>query len=224
MTSSPASPDDLIAALVEVVARGASPEAIVWLREALVSDQTRFPASFAAAGRRIGRARIGEAAAAKLAVLGLPWAAASGADECGRGALVLAALEARDAGEHVPMIRDLLRRGELRERQAVLRVLAGTPQPARFAELAIDAHRSNAQSVFESLALDNAYPARYFADPPYFQMVLKAIFVGAPLARVVGLAERTTDELVRMVQAYASERRAAGRTVPTDVDLIRSHL
>ena len=52
------------------------------------------------------------------------------------------------------------------------------------------------------------------------QMVLKALFVGAPVARIVGLAERTTDELVRMVEAYASERRAAGRPVPDDAKLI----
>jgi len=43
-----------------------------------------------------------------------------------------------------------------------------------------------------------------------------------PLARMIGLAERTTHELVRMVEAYASERRAAGRPVPGDVALIRS--
>jgi len=51
--------------------------------------------------------------------------------------------------------------------------------------------------------------------------VLKALFIGLPLARVAGLAARTTAELVRMVDAYASERQAAGRPIPADVDLIR---
>jgi hypothetical protein len=37
---------------------------------------------------------------------------------------------------------------------------------------------------------------------------------------VHGLAERTTPELVRMVEAYASERRAAGRPVPDDAKLV----
>jgi hypothetical protein len=220
-TPTTASPVDLIVELVDIVARLAPPDAMTWLTRELVFDRARFAAAFAAAGRRLGRAPIGEALAAKLAAAGLPWAAGSGADECGRAALVLAALGALDPAEHVPLVRDLLRRGEIREREAVLRVLAGMPDPARFVELAIDAYRSNVQSVFEALAHDNVYPARYFSDPAYFQMVLKALFVGVPLARVVGLAERTTPELVRMVEAYASERRAAGRPVPADVALIR---
>jgi hypothetical protein len=221
-TSVTASPADLITELVDLVARRAPSDGVTWLASELVFDRARFAAAFAAAGRRLGRSPIGEVGAAKLAAAGLPWAAGSGADECGRGALVLAALGSLDPAEHVPLVRDLLRRGEIRERQAVLRVLAGVPDPARFIELAVDACRSNVQSVFEALACDNAYPAREFSDPAYFQMVLKALFVGAPLARVIGLAERTTPELVRMALAYASERRAAGRPVPADVALIRS--
>jgi hypothetical protein len=249
VTTSPAtSSGELIMKLVDIVGRIAPPDGVAWLTNELAFDRpqlasfvdrtgedarpaddtgraaarARFAAAFAAAGRRLGRERIGEANAARLAAAGLPSAAESGADECGRAALVLAALASLAPAEHVPMVRDLLRRGEIRERQAVLRVLAGLPDPARFVELAVDACRSNMQSVFEALARDNAYPARYFADPAYFQMVLKALFVGAPLAHVVGLAERTTPELVRMVEAYASERRAAGRPVPPDVALIRS--
>jgi hypothetical protein len=218
----PASSVELVRTLVEIVAELAPPEGVTWLSSALAFERARFAAAFAAAGRRLGRAPIGARGAAKLAAAGLPWAAGSGADECGRGALVLAALGALDPAEHVPLVRDLLRRGELRERQAVLRVLAGLPDPTRFVELAIDACRSNAQSVFEALACDNAYPARHISDPAYFQLVLKALFVGAPLARVIGLAERTTLELIRMVEAYASERRVAGRPVPSDIALLRS--
>ncbi|HEY6177389.1 MAG TPA: EboA domain-containing protein, partial [Kofleriaceae bacterium] len=116
---------------------------------------------------------------------------------------------------------DLLRRGEVRERQAVLRVLAALPAPARFVELAIDACRTNVETVFAAIACDNDFPARHFPAPAFHHMVLKALFIGAPLARVAGLAERTSDELVRMVDAYVSERAAAGRAIPADVALIR---
>jgi hypothetical protein len=143
------------------------------------------------------------------------------ADEYGRAALVLAAIGSLEPGEHVGFIRDLLRRGEVRERQAVLRVLAGLPEPARFVDLAIDACRTNVQSVFEAIACDNAYPARHFGDRAFAQLVIKALFVGAPLARIVELPARVTDELVRMTEAYASERRAAGRPIPSDVQLVR---
>jgi len=41
-----------------------------------------------------------------------------------------------------------------------------------------------------------------------------------PLARVADLARRVTPELRRMVSAYATERRAAGRAVTADVALV----
>jgi hypothetical protein len=53
----------------------------------------------------------------------------------------------------------------------------------------------------------------------YNQMVLKALFIGSPLARLVGLEERITPELVRMAEDYATERQAAGRPVPEDIPL-----
>jgi hypothetical protein len=195
-----ASIDDLVAA----VAGAATPEAHAWLT-AQLGDLAAFPVAFAGAGRRLGKAPTRRA----------PWCA----DECGRAALLLGVID--QVGDQVSFVRDLIRRGEVRERQAVLRVLAELPQPARFVELAIDACRTNVQSVFEAIACDNPYPSAQFADPAFNQMTLKALFIGAPVGRIVGLPGRITDELVRMVEAYASERRAAGRSVPDDAALIR---
>ena len=181
--------------------------------QAWLSSEWRV--AFASAGRRLGAAPIGDEAAARITAAGLVWPASAGIDECGRAFLLLA------ASPDVETVRGLLRRGEVRERQAVLRVLAALPAPETFVELAIDACRTNVVTVFEAIACDNAYPAQHFPDAAYFQMVLKALFLGVPVARIVGRAQRTTDELVRMVDAYASERRAAGRPVPDDVELIR---
>ena len=213
---------DLRAALVDIVARLAPADGARWLTAQLEGDldAARFHTAFAGAARRLGRAPITAADAARLEQLGVPWSSASGADECGRAALVLAAVGALPASEHVALVRDLFRRGDARERQAVLRVLAGLPEPARFVDLAVDACRTNVQPVFEAIACDNAYPVRHFSDPALYQMVIKALFVGAPVARIVGLADRVTDELVAMVDAFASERRAAGRPIPDDVRLI----
>tara|TARA_B100002003_G_scaffold174683_1_gene162531 strand:+ start:148 stop:315 length:168 start_codon:yes stop_codon:yes gene_type:complete len=49
---------------------------------------------------------------------------------------------------------------------------------------------------------------------------LKAIFMAVLVGRIADLASRVTPELKRMVADFASERRAAGRAVPDDVDLI----
>lgn len=209
--------DGLVSDLVDVVERHA-PDGAVWLREQLTFDLSKFSPAFSAVGRKLGRAPIESADASRIRI---PWAAGAGLDECGRAALVLSAVSAIAPDGRVAFVRDLLRRGEVRERQAVLRVLAGLPDPARFVDLAIDAFRTNVEPVFEALACDNAYPARHFSDPPFFQLVLKALFVGAPIGRIIELRERITDELVRMVDAYASERRAAGRSVPDDAALIR---
>lgn len=87
-------------------------------------------------------------------------------------------------------------------------------------ELAIEACRSNVIDVFEAIACENPFPARWFPDPPFNQMVMKAVFSGIALDRVVGLEGRRNGELRRMALDFAAERRAAARSVPADLELI----
>jgi hypothetical protein len=200
--------------LAEIACAHAAPGGAAWF-----AAQRELAPALAAAGRKLGTAPIAEADAAAITAAGLRWPV-TGADACGRAALVLREIESLPPEKHVALASHVLRRGEVGERQAMLRVLAALPQPARFVELAIDAaHRSNIESVFAALACDNDF-VRELPEPAFNQLVLKALFIGAPLARIAGLAQRTTPELVRMVEAYASERRAAGRSVPADAELI----
>ncbi|HWB79144.1 MAG TPA: EboA domain-containing protein [Nannocystaceae bacterium] len=134
-----------------------------------------------------------------------------------RTQLVLAALGERDPEQQVALVEQLYRTGELDEQRSVLRMLDRLPDPARFVALAIEACRTNAVEVFAALANDNPYPARWLPDAALCQLVLKAIFIGVPIDRIVGLAARVDAEMLRMVEGYASERRAAGRPVPDDV-------
>ena len=69
---------------------------------------------------------------------------------------------------------------------------------------------------------ENRYPAAHFADANFNQLVIKAFFTGVAVDRIVGLERRKSDELRRMAADYASERRAAGRAVPNDLDLVLS--
>ena len=82
-----------------------------------------------------------------------------------------------------------------------------------------DTCRTNILPLFESLACENPYPARYFPELHFNQMVLKAMFNSVALARIVGLPERRNAELSRMSTDYAAERTAAGRSVPADIAL-----
>jgi len=141
-------------------------------------------------------------------------------DNVARTALLLRALSLLPSGEQAEIVRQVYLRGDYREQAAVLQSLSFLPQPERFLELAIEACRTNVLDVFEAIACENAYPAAMFPEAAFNQMVLKAIFMAVLVGRIAGLGQRATPELKRMVIAFASERQAAGRTVPDDVDLI----
>jgi hypothetical protein len=96
------------------------------------------------------------------------------------------------------------------------------PAPDRFLALVIDACRTNILPVFEAVACENPYPSRFFPERNFNQLVMKALFNGVRLDRIVGLAARANIELARMATDFAAERRAAGRPVPADIGLALS--
>jgi hypothetical protein len=165
---------------------------------------------FAAAARLFGTSPV-------AALAGRP------ADEVARG-LLLQIQVGRANGSGLALVEDRFRCGDNRERQAILRALPWLDDPRRFVRLAVHACRTNVTPVFEAIACDNPYPAEHFSDDAFNQMVLKTMFVGLPVARVVGLDRRRSAELRRMAEGYASERRAAGRPVPDDVALLTGGL
>jgi hypothetical protein len=195
-----------------------------WAEADAAERRGPFLSAFVAAGRRLGRRPVEPDAGERerLRTAGVePFPLGLGVDECGRGALLLKGTAPLGADARRDLVADLYHRGEVRERQALLRVLAYLPEPAAFLEVAAEACRSSVQSVFEAVACENPYPAAHFAEPGFNQMVLKAVFTGAALSRVHGLARRANADLARMAEDYAAERRAAGRPVPEDLDRIR---
>lgn len=133
-------------------------------------------------------------------------------DQTARAWLLLTA-PAGDAGVHAALLEPLFRAADVRELVALCRSLPLLPHPAAYLSHAQEAVRSNINSVFNAVALHNPYPAANFAEPAWNQMILKALFIGAPLAQVVGLEARANPRLTRMLVAYARERRAAHRSV-----------
>lgn len=171
---------------------------------------------------RAGRAGRGvpmEETTARLRALGVAAPERWPPGRAARAAVIVAAATA--AGAEAPgRLTAALRTSDNEERAAILQVLPLLPEPGRFSALAADACRSSVQTVFEAIACDNCFPSAHFADPVFNQMVLKAVFTGAPLARVAGLAERLTPELRRMAADFRAERLAAGRPVPVDLDTL----
>jgi hypothetical protein len=141
-------------------------------------------------------------------------------EDAGRAALLLAcASAAADPGRFVEAATECYERGDSSEQESWLKSIALLPEPERLLPLVIDACRTNILPLFEAVACENPFPARYFPERNFNQMVLKALFNKVALARIAGLSERRNPDLTRMAADYASERRAAGRTVPSDIGL-----
>lgn len=161
----------------------------------LAAGRAAFATAYSAAGRRVGEAHAGTA----------------------RTALLLETLDGAPPDEGVLLVEETFSTGDNDEREALLSALTLLPDPSRFVALAVEACRTNVRSVFVAISCGNSYPAEHFPEAAFNQMVLKALFLGVPVARIAGLDRRTNPELVRMVEAYRSERIAAGRDVPEDI-------
>jgi len=109
--------------------------------------------------------------------------------------------------------------GVAREQRSWLKAVSLLPTPERYLSLVIDACRTNILPQFEAVACENPYAACYFPEANFNQVVLKALFNGVRLERIVGLSRRANPELTRMASDYAAERRAARRSVPVDIGL-----
>ncbi|MGE4159739.1 MAG: EboA domain-containing protein [Planctomycetota bacterium] len=107
---------------------------------------------------------------------------------------------------------------DLREHEAVARSLGLLPESDTVRNLAREAMRSNAGSVFAALAVGNPYPARHFDNAIFNQMVVKCLFTGTPVKGVVGLEKRLNPELARMLGDYRKELAAAGKALPADLE------
>ncbi len=136
--------------------------------------------------------------------------------EAGRVRLLLARPDL--AGEDFsPELEELFHYADEGEMRALYKALALFPEPERFRWRAAEGCRTNIVPVFESVACDTPFPAAHFDDVAWNQMVIKALFVGAPLWRVRGLDSRLSEELARMALDLADERRSAGRVVPHEL-------
>lgn len=113
--------------------------------------------------------------------------------------------------------RALRRTADAGELLALFRGLSLYPDPESLLPEAGEGLRTNVQAVFEAIAHHNPYPCAHFDQHRWNHMVLKALFIGSPLAPIVGLEERANAELARTLIDYARERRAAGRPVSPEL-------
>ncbi|MDO3385867.1 EboA domain-containing protein [Gilvimarinus sp. SDUM040013] len=96
---------------------------------------------------------------------------------------------------------------------ALYRALALLPAGERFVWRAGEGCRTNMNNVFATIALDTPYPVQHFDDTAWNQLVMKSLFLELPLWRVLGLDNRRSQDLTRMVLDFAEERESAGRAI-----------
>jgi hypothetical protein len=110
---------------------------------------------------------------------------------------------------------------EVAELVGVLKGFAVLPAATLLLGRAREGVRSSIQPVVEAIACRNPYPADYFDETAWNQMVVKCVFMGTPIDRIASLTERRNPELIRMLADLAAERRAAGRPMaPSVLDFI----
>ena len=210
--------------LLQVLKSRTTREAWEWFEEATQatappSNRDRVLAYYTGASRRLGKMALllDESEKARLSTL-RPLLTLNhwGADEAGR-AILLLSLTYLPPDEYASLVLECYEQGDSREQQSWLRALSLLPGCERFLETAIDACRTNIRELFESIACENPYPVLYFPDLNLNQLVLKSLFNGIALSRIVGLESRFNHDLSRMANDYVSEREAAHRDVPPDI-------
>ena len=110
-------------------------------------------------------------------------------------------------------INQLFETGDMYEQQALYAALPLMPFQEELLPRAIDGCRTNMTLIFDAIALNNPFPAKYFPEANWNQLVLKSIFMQRPLYRIQKLDERRNPALAAIASDFAHERWAAGREV-----------
>lgn len=210
--------------LTDILNRSAPPEATAWLKDRLAEQDAQFskrPFYYAFSGvsrhfPKRGRVVIGEDQAGALRELAPGFSPEHWDLFRLARVLLLLVLAGQEKSVRLETISSLLNTADLREQAAIYSALPLLPHQEEFVESAVDGLRSNIVDVFDSIALNNPFPAAHFTDAAWNQMVLKAIFIGRPLYRITGLDSRRNAELAAAISYLAHERWAAGRRIPAE--------
>ncbi len=180
--------------------------AAAWLDESLAAvaaDPAAVRSRFPAAGRKVGRGPLDPGAEPGDL---FAWTL----DDAARTLLLAATGDA--AAAEAP---GLYRHGDAAERRGVLRALGEVPVGDAGIPIVEDALRTNDMRLVA--AAMGPYALARLDDDAVAQATLKCVFMGIPIDRIEGLADRATPEMARMLAGFVHERIAAGRDITADV-------
>lgn len=131
--------------------------------------------------------------------------------------LILLSLDGGKQDEFQRVIEELFQTADNREAQAIYAGIPFFNYASTWIYRATEAIRSNVGLIFDAMAFNNPFPAIYFEDAAWNQLVLKTIFNDKSIWNIVGLKERRNQALAATISDFAHERWAAGRTLPPEV-------
>lgn len=91
------------------------------------------------------------------------------------------------------------------------------PNPEQLLLHATNGIRCNMISAFNAIALNNPYPADYFNEIAWNQLVVKTLFVDSPVDQIQGLQRRANLPLTHMLINTVLERSAANRPIRPEI-------
>ena len=133
-----------------------------------------------------------------------------------RSILILEAAQTWPA-ESTALINAVFRYGDENERASIVRGLILFPHAEALKSIALEAGRINSRFFYTALTEHNPYPAAFYTEHEFNQLVMKSLFMGIGIGTIYDLAQRTNLELSRMCEDYIDERLDAKRSVPEDI-------
>jgi hypothetical protein len=213
----------LLEALLAAVRAQTSETTVAWFvracDDAAHGSLSQLLRVYTDASRRLGDNRLISESIATAGDAGVALPLHWAVEDAGRLAFLLSRYQASPHArtENMAAAVACYEQGDSREQRSWLRTVGFLPASEDVLPVVIDACRTSIVPLFEAVCCENAYPASHFPDRNFNQMVLKALFNGIALERIVGLALRLNPDLSRMASDYADERRAAGRAIPADI-------
>ncbi|MCW2243397.1 EboA domain-containing protein [Azospirillum canadense] len=196
------------------------PAGVDWLDDARDTvnegiDDDVFTAAIVAVPKQLGHAplRLTQEDRADAAKARPGWHPQRWTADVAARAVLLLSYDDSDGEAYAGMVTGLLKLGRGEISATMFRCLPLLPYPERHLSWATAATRSDHRELFEALALGNPYPAERFDEPSWNSLIMKAVFLGVPLADVDGLDRRANPMLARELRDYAQQRKDSGHPV-----------
>ena len=169
----------------------------------------------ARAKRRVGQQTLsGHLSHLQTTIGDLPVAHWSAGDAA-RVTLLLSVLKLENSPDD--LVKTVFKLGSGSEQVAIVSGLCLYADDDRYLDISLEAGRTNSLELFRAVATHTPYPAKYYDEQAFNQLVLKSLFVGVNIAAIQDLDKRFNPELSRMCEDYYDERVAANRSVPADI-------